>query len=65
MKFRIAIEETAVQEFDIEAADAEEAMELAEAKYKSGELVLDSAEVHHKQMSVVSPDSEATEWTEF
>lgn len=65
MKFRIAIEETLVQEFDIEAEDAGEAMELAEAKYKSGELVLTSAEVHHKQMAIVAPDNEATEWSEF
>lgn len=65
MKFRIAIEETVVQEFDIEAEDAGEAMELAEAKYKSGELVLDSTEVHHKQMAIVAPDNEATEWSEF
>lgn len=65
MKFRIAIEETVVQEFDIEAKDAGEAMELAEAKYKSGELVLTSAEVYHKQMAIVAPDNEVTEWSEF
>lgn len=65
MKFRIAIEETVVQEFDIEAEDAGEAIELAEAKYKSGELVLTPGEVHNKQMAIVAPDNEATEWSEF
>lgn len=54
-----------VQEFDIEAEDAGEAMELAEAKYKSGELVLTSAEVYHKQMAIVAPDNEVTERSEF
>jgi len=64
-KFIIAIEETAVKEFEITADDFGEALSIAEKKYKDGVFVLDSGEVQFKQMSVVYPQDEATEWTEF
>lgn len=64
-KFAITIEEMVSQEFDVEAETAEEAMEIAEEKYKSGEFVLEPGGLTCKQMAITSPDDEATEWTVF
>lgn len=64
-KFVITIEEFVSKEFVVEAKDAEEAMEIAEKKYKNGEFVLDPGELVAKQMAITEPDDEATEWCEF
>ncbi|MCQ2049875.1 MAG: DpnD/PcfM family protein [Candidatus Saccharibacteria bacterium] len=41
MKYTITIEETVAKDFEIEARGADEAYEIAERKYKSGDFVLD------------------------
>ncbi len=64
-KYTVAIEETIVQEFEVEANDFGEALDIAEEKYRKGEFVLCPGEVHFKQMAVVKPNCEATEWKEF
>ena len=64
-KFRIAIEETIVDEFEIYANNAEEAMRIAEEKYRKSEIVLEAGECQFRQMSIVKPDNEVTEWVEF
>ncbi len=64
-KFVIAIEEMICQDFEVVAETAEEAMEVAEKLYKSGAFVLDNAELCAKQMAVVAPNEDATEWCEF
>lgn len=64
-KFVIAIEETVVQEFKIIADTAEKAMEIAEKQYKDGNLLLSPGEVQFKQMAIVKPENEATDWCEF
>lgn len=64
-KYIIAIEETVVQEFEIKADTAEKAMEIAEEQYKKGMLVISPGEAQFKQMAIVKPDNEATEWCEF
>ena len=65
MKYTITIEETVAKDFEIEAESAEEAYEIAEQKYKSGEFVLDPGECQLKQIAITSPSKEATEWREF
>lgn len=40
-------------------------MESAKKLYKIGAFVLDNAELCAKQMAVVMPDKDATEWCEF
>lgn len=65
MEFVVTIEETVAQDFKIEADSFEEAMKKAEEKYKSGEIVVDSGEVHHKQMAASYNGEFMTEWTEF
>ena len=65
MKFKVAIEETVVGEFEVEADNFAEALEIAEEKYKKGEFVLEPGEVQFKQMAIVEPSNEVTEWKEF
>ena len=64
-EFTIAIEEMAVQEFTVIADNAEDAMELAEKKYKNGEFTLESGEGQFKQIAVIDPCEEMTKWIEF
>lgn len=64
-KFVIAIEETVTQNFDIEAENAESAMKIVEEKYRNSELVLEPGNVCFKQMAVMKPNGEETEWIEF
>lgn len=63
--FVIAIEETVSQNFVIEAESAEQAMKIAEEKYHNSEFVLEPGTVCFRQMAVIKPDEEMTEWTEF
>lgn len=63
--FVIAIEETIVQNFEVEAENAKQAMKIAKEKYHNCEFVLEPGEVCFKQMAVIQPDNVATEWTEF
>lgn len=64
-KFVICIEETICQQFEVVAETAEEAMKSAEKLYKIGSFVLYNAELCAKQMAVITPDKDATEWCEF
>lgn len=64
-KYTIAIEETVVKEFEVYAGDSEEAMKIAEKKYKNGEFILDPGEVQFTQMCISKPAIEVTEWSEF
>lgn len=64
-KFVIAIEETMVQEFEVAADSAEEALEFAEKQYNNGVFVVSPGEVQFKQMSIVKPTEESTEWRKF
>lgn len=63
-RFRVAIEETIVQEFEIEAEDENEALKKAIAGYKSGDIVLENPEVQHRKLAVLQDES-STVWIEF
>ncbi len=65
MKFIVTIEEMVSEDFEVEAESAEEAMYIAEEKYKKCEFVLEPGNLTFKQMAITSPESEAIEWTEF
>ncbi len=65
MKYTITIEETVAKDFELEADSAEEAYEIAEQKYKSGDFVLDPGDCQFRQISITSPSEESTEWREF
>lgn len=63
-KFTIRIEEHISQTFEVAAEDIGKAMQIAEDKYRNGEIVLDNANVSARLM-MAENDSEATEWVEF
>lgn len=65
-KIKITIEEHISQSFEIEANDIGEAMEIAEEKYRKGEVILEMAEVNAKLMMAEDEENdEITEWVEF
>ena len=64
MKITVTIEEHISQAFEVEADTLEEAMQIAEDKYRSGEFVLDNASVTAKLM-MAENEYESTEWEEF
>ena len=64
-EFTLAIEETIVKEFKVMADSVEAAIGFAEEKYKTGEFVLEPGEVQLKQMAVIAPYEETTQWREF
>ena len=65
--FKITIEEHITQEFEVEATDIEEAMELAEQKYWDGEFVVDSMGMPTARLMQAEDEetNETTEWVEF
>lgn len=64
-KYTIAIEEIRVKEFEILANDGKDAMNIAEDQYNKGLLIVSKEEPIFKQMAIVEPEDEETEWTEF
>ena len=54
-----------VQEFDIEANNAEEAFRKAVEHYENGDFCITQGEVQFKHMAIISPYMEATDWKEF
>ena len=65
-KFKIIIEEHVSEEFEVEAENMEEAFNIAEKKYYSGEFVLEPGNVSYKLMSGEIVDrKESIEWIEF
>ena len=64
MKITVTIEEHISQPFEVEADTLEEAMQIAEDKYRSGEFVLDKSCVTSR-LIMAENYYEATEWSEF
>lgn len=64
MKITVTIEEHISQAFEVEAEDIGEAMQIAEDKYRSGDYILDNANVTARLM-MAENDYESTEWEEF
>lgn len=62
-KYTITIEELNDKDFEIEASDVFEALDIAEEKYKKRELVLDPGVVTFRQ--IASTGIDPTEWHEF
>lgn len=60
--YSVIIEETVTGAFEVEAASAEQALELARERYRAGEYVLSPGEVQAVQMCVADEDGQAGLW---
>jgi len=64
-KYRVVIEETVSETFEVEATSEEDAVAAAIREYNAGNFVVDSDNVEHRQISVIGDDGELTDWVEF
>lgn len=64
-RYTVNIEEVVSQDFKIEADTIYEALEIAEQKYKNGELVLSPGELISKQISATDGKDNCVDWYEF
>ena len=64
-KYRVVIEETISEEFEIEATSEKDAVARAIQEYNAGNFVVDSDNVEHRQISVVDDEGEFTNWIAF
>ena len=64
-KYRVVIEETISETFEIEASSKEDAVSKAIQEYNAGNFVVYSNDVEHKQISIADDDEELTDWIAF
>ena len=64
-KYRVIIEETVSEAFDIEATSEEDAISGAIQEYDAGNFVVGSDNVECRRISVVGENGELTDWTTF
>ena len=65
MKYRVVIEETISEEFEIEATSEEDATSKAIQEYEAGNFVVGSDNVECRQISIIGTDGELTDWIKF
>jgi hypothetical protein len=66
MIYKVTIEETVCDEFEIEADSEQEAFDLATEKYNCGEFVLEPGELLDKRMLISDEKgNQLTDWEEF
>lgn len=64
-KYRVVIEETISEIFEIEADSEEEAVSGAIQEYNKGNFVVSADNVEYRQISVVDENGEFTDWITF
>lgn len=64
-KYRIVIEETISETFEIEATSEEEAVSKAIQEYKTGNFVIGSDNVECRQIAVIDEHGELKDWITF
>lgn len=65
MKYRVVIEETISEEFEMEAISEEDAVSKAIQEYKKGNFVVYSDNVECRQISIIGKDGEPKDWIMF
>ena len=60
--FTVVIEEVLAQSFEVEATSPEEALEIARARYHSGEYVLEPGEVQDVRLCAMDAGGQTGEW---
>ena len=63
--YRVIIEETISEEFDIEATSEEDAISGAIQEYDAGNFVVGSDNVECRQISVIGEYGEVKDWITF
>ena len=63
LKFIVNIEEVVSENFEVEADDKDEALEIVMRAYNSGEIVLEPGELVEKKIAVF--DEANNEWSEY
>ncbi len=66
MKVNVTIEETVVQEFDVDIPDGKDPYDYIAEEYYKGNIVLEPGECQFRQMEIhFLEDNTWTEWKEF
>ena len=66
MIYKVTIEETVCDEFDVEADSKKEAFDIAIEKYRNCEFVLEPGELKSKRMLIHNKSSnKRSNWKEF
>lgn len=66
MKVKVNIEESIVEEFEVEVPDNVDPYDYIAELYYSDKIVLNSGECQHKQMEIHNLEDDSwTEWKEF
>lgn len=63
--YTVTIEEVVSQDFEVKADSIQEALRIAERKYKKGDFVLSPGNLVYKQISARNKKGEAVDWYEF
>ena len=63
--YRVIIEETISEEFELEAESEKEAISKAMDAYKSGEFILEPGNFEYAQLKVIDEDDKCSEWIEI
>ena len=63
--YRVIIEETISEEFELEAESEKEAISKAMDAYKSGEFILEPGNFEYAQLKVIDEDEKCSEWIEI
>ena len=64
-KYRVVIEETVSEEFEIEATCEKDAVSGAIQEYYAGNFIVGSDNVQFRQISVIGEDGEFKDWIAF
>ena len=64
-KYRVVIEETVSETFEVEATSEEDAISAAIREYNAGNFVVGSDNVEYRQISVIGDDGELADWISF
>ena len=65
MKVKVIIEEVVSKVFEVEVGAIEDALQMAQAKYCAGELVLDPGEALSRRIAMQQNPKEELEWVDF
>lgn len=64
--FKIVIEETVSDEFEVYADNLDDAVQIAKSNYSKGKFVLSPGNISNKKLAVIDMDNNSEyEWSDF